>query len=65
MSERKEISTAEAARRLGVRIDYLTMLLRSGRLTCRKQDGVWRIDAAAVEERRRSRPTAGRPRGTT
>lgn len=51
MRQQREISATEAARRLGIRADYLTMLLRSGKLPGRKQDGVWRVDAEAVEQR--------------
>lgn len=53
--QEKEISATEAARRLGIRSDYLTMLLRSGKLPSRKQDGMWRVDAAAVEQRLQAR----------
>ena len=49
----KEINTGEAARRLNLRLDYLLLLLRSGKIAARKQDGRWLVEARAVEERRR------------
>ena len=49
MSEKlKELTTTEAARRLGIRLDYLTMLLRSGKLAGRKEDGRWLVSAESV-----------------
>lgn len=51
MQKQMEISATEAARRLGIRADYLTMLLRSGKLRGYKRDGVWRVDAEAVQQR--------------
>lgn len=46
-----ELTTTEAAHRLDVRIDYVEMLLRSGKIAARKQDGRWRVSAEAIEER--------------
>lgn len=55
----KEINTVEATRRLGIRLDYLLLLLRSGKIPARKLDGRWLVDTKAVEERRK-RLSAGR-----
>ncbi len=46
-----EISAVEAARRLGVGLDYLYSLLWTGKLAGRKVNGSWRVSAEAVEER--------------
>ena len=35
MQKTKELTVAEAARKLGIRIDYLTLLLRSGKIGAR------------------------------
>jgi excisionase family DNA binding protein len=51
MAIKKEISTTEAAQRLGVRLDYLSMLLRSGKIDGRKQDGRWLVSADSVAAR--------------
>lgn len=51
MQKTKELTVAEAARKLGIRIDYLTLLLRSGKIGARKWDGRWLIPAATVEAR--------------
>ncbi len=45
------VTTTEAARRLGIRLDYLYMLLRSGKLAGRKKDGRWLISAESVTAR--------------
>lgn len=45
------ISASEAARRLGVELNYLYILLRTKRLDAHKQDGEWLVSARAVEER--------------
>ena len=49
--ELKELRTTEAARRLGIRLDYLTMLLRGGKLAGRKEDGRWLVSAESVAAR--------------
>ncbi len=54
----KELTTTEAARQLGLRLDYLTMLLRSGRLAGRKKDGRWLVSAEAVAARLQKRETS-------
>jgi excisionase family DNA binding protein len=46
--KQKELTTAEAAQRLGIRLDYLSMLLRSGKIAGRKHDGRWLVSAVAV-----------------
>lgn len=47
----KDLSVRQAALKLGVRIDYLTLLLRSGKIPARKQNGQWLVSGKAVEER--------------
>jgi len=49
----KEMTAVQACRRLGISLDYLYRLLYAQRLPARKVDNVWRIPAAAVEERAR------------
>jgi excisionase family DNA binding protein len=46
-----EITAIEAARRLGVGLDYLYGLLWTGRLSGRKVGGRWRVTVTAIEER--------------
>ena len=47
----REISVAEAARRLGVALTYVYSLLWAGKLQGRKAGKRWRIRAEAVEAR--------------
>ena len=47
----QEISAIEAARRLGVGLDYLYSLLWTGKLQARKVGGHWRIPLEAVQTR--------------
>ncbi|MGD0213459.1 MAG: excisionase family DNA-binding protein [Terriglobales bacterium] len=54
-SKEKEISAIEAARRLGVGLDYLYSLLWTGKLLGRKVGKQWRIPAEAVQARRKER----------
>lgn len=49
------LGTAETARRLGLRLDYLYSLLRAGRIRASKRDGHWEIPVQAVEQRLRAR----------
>lgn len=51
----KELTAIEAARRLGVNLDYLYRLLLTGRLQGRRKDGRWLIPVAAVEARLKAR----------
>jgi len=46
-----EISAIEAARQLGVGLDYLYGLVWAGKLTGRKIQNRWRVSAASVNER--------------
>lgn len=55
MTKEKELSAVEAARRLGVGLDYLYSLLWTGKLTGRKQGKRWHIPADAVEARLKGR----------
>jgi len=45
------VSAVEAARRLGVGLDYLYSLLWTGKLAGQKIGRVWRVPAKAVQER--------------
>jgi excisionase family DNA binding protein len=51
----KEVSAIEAARRLGVGLDYLYSLLWTGKILGRKVGKQWRIPAGAVEARLKQR----------
>jgi excisionase family DNA binding protein len=51
MKQEKELGAIEAARRLGVGLDYLYSLLWTGKLLGRKVGKKWRIPADAVEAR--------------
>jgi excisionase family DNA binding protein len=50
-----ELTAIEAARRLGIDLNRVYLLLRLGRLDGHKQDGEWRVSRDAVEERLRTR----------
>ena len=51
MTRETELSAIEAARKLGVGLDYLYSLLWTGKLQARKVGKQWRIPIAAVEAR--------------
>jgi excisionase family DNA binding protein len=51
MTKQPGVSAIEAARRLGVGLDYLYSLLWTGKLPGRKVARRWRIPAEAVEAR--------------
>jgi len=55
MTKTQELSAIEAARRLGVGLDYLYSLLWTGKLQGRKAGKKWRIPVEAVEARLRQR----------
>jgi excisionase family DNA binding protein len=46
-----ELSAIEAARRLGIGLDYLYSLIWTGKLAGRKVNRQWRIPAEAVQAR--------------
>ena len=46
-----KMTANEAAKELGVELNYLYNLVRTGRLEAEKQDGEWAISAQAVRER--------------
>ncbi len=50
----KAITPVEAARRLGVTIQYLYTLLWTGRLQATREGKRWLVSAQAVEQRRLS-----------
>jgi excisionase family DNA binding protein len=49
MKNKNEITPKEAARMLGVRLDYLYPLIWAGKLEARKVDGRWLIPQTAVQ----------------
>ena len=55
MTKQAEVSAIEAARRLGLGLDYLYSLLWTGKLQGRKVGKQWRIPAEAVEARLKQR----------
>jgi excisionase family DNA binding protein len=50
---KKQFSAIEAARRLGVGLDYLYGLIWTGKLEGKKVNKRWRIPVDAVESRRK------------
>lgn len=51
----EEVGPVEAARRLGVELNYVYTLLRVGKLAGSKKGKRWRIPVEAVEARLRER----------
>ena len=50
-----EISAIEAARTLGVGLDYLYGLIWTGKLAGRKEGSRWRVSISSVQSRLRNR----------
>jgi len=50
-----EFSVAEAARKLGVGLQYTYTLIYSGRLRARRVQGRWLVSAEGVDERHKTR----------
>ena len=46
-----DLSAIDAARRLGIDLNRLYVLLRLGRIGGQKVNGEWRVQASAVEQR--------------
>jgi excisionase family DNA binding protein len=55
MTKQVELSAIEAARKLGLGLDYLYSLLWTGKLRGRKLGKRWRIPAEAVDARMKQR----------
>lgn len=55
MNDKKHVTATEVARELGLRLDYVYMLLRSRRIPASKKDGRWEIPVAAVVARLKAR----------
>ncbi|HEY6351481.1 MAG TPA: helix-turn-helix domain-containing protein [Candidatus Angelobacter sp.] len=55
MKNEKEVTAVEAARRLGVGLDYLYSLLWTGKLEGHKVGKQWRIPIEAIEARMKQR----------
>jgi excisionase family DNA binding protein len=55
MDKEKEMSAVEAARKLGIGLDYLYSLLWTGKLRGRKVRKQWHVSAEAVETRLKER----------
>jgi predicted metalloprotease len=52
----EDLSAIDAARRLGIDLNRLYVLLRLGRIDGHKVNGEWHVCGRAVEERLRKRP---------
>lgn len=55
MTKDAEVSAVDAARKLGVGLDYLYSLLWTGKLAGRKVGGRWRVSAEAVDAKLKQR----------
>ena len=55
MPQETELSAIDAARKLGVGLDYLYSLLWTGKLQGQKVGGRWRVSAKAVEAKLKQR----------
>ena len=55
MKNSMELSAVQAARKLGVSLDFVYRLLMTGKLNGRKADKQWRIPVEAVEARLKQR----------
>jgi excisionase family DNA binding protein len=53
--QKGHLSAVEAARRLGVGLDYVYSLLWTGKLEARKVNKKWQISIEAVESRMKAR----------
>lgn len=51
----EEVSATEAARQLGLGLNYLYVLLRTGKLAARRVDGRWLVSVDAVADRLKNR----------
>jgi len=51
--QNSELSVAEAARKLGVGLQYAYTLIYSGRLKARRVNGRWLVSSQAVIERQK------------
>jgi excisionase family DNA binding protein len=60
MEKPKELTAVEAARQLGVGLDYLYSLLWTGKLLGHKVRGAWRVPVSAVEERQKAKEASHR-----
>jgi len=54
MRGNREVTPAEAARRLGVGLDYIYALLWAGKIAGHKDGGRWRISEQALVKRLKS-----------
>jgi excisionase family DNA binding protein len=46
-----EFTVAESSRKLGVSLDWIYRLIRSGRMSCRKSGGIWLIPQTEIDLR--------------
>ena len=56
------VGTEEAAGMLGISVERVKQLCRSGSLEARKINGSWVISRQSVDERMEAKPKAGRPK---
>jgi excisionase family DNA binding protein len=54
MRRNRDVTPAEAARRLGVGLDYIYALLWAGKIAGHKDGGKWRISEQALAKRLQS-----------
>ena len=57
-----ELTTPQAAQRLGVTVDWINKLIRAGALKARMIGRDWLVDAESVASYQANRPPPGRPR---
>lgn len=55
MDKKKQVTPREAAKALGVRLDYVYSLIWAGKLRARRKDGRWLVAADAVRDRAQKR----------
>jgi len=57
-----ELTTPQAAERLGVTLDWVNKLIKSGNLSARMIGRDWLVDAESVANYQANRQPPGRPR---
>ena len=58
-----ELTTPQAAERLGVTVDWINKLIRAGILSARKLGRDWLVDAESVANYQATRRPQGKPKG--
>ena len=57
----EQLSIVEAAQQMGLHAAHVRRLVREGEIPARKVGSHWLVDESAIRERKRIRPSAGRP----